>query len=281
MGLLDDILSPVKDVISDVETAVEQAIKLFGEVARFLEDIIRTIKQVIEEITTLFNLSKIEYMFIYPFKEAAFTALNDIKSLTDLAIRAGGEGKNLLDDIIGDAEQSISAVIQKIKDGMSDFEDATSRLIQKIKDEAKNISYDVFASFDEAFNDIESFPSYLDDFGKAVEKMFRIETRKTYKVITEFDDVVEKSIIKTKHDISSIGERTFQPLDKFKQTIESRIRSETSAFELLTLIFVGLIVGAVIGVYMITNSVSTVIFVVSFLIILMLIALVVELLGSW
>jgi len=276
MGLLGDILSRVKDVISDVETAVEQAVKLFGEVARFLEDVIRTIKQVIEEITTLFNLSKIEYMFIHPFKEAAFTALSDIKYLVSIAIRAGGEGKNILNDIIDGAEQSINAVVQKIKDGMSDFEDATSRLIQKIKDEAKNISYDVFASFDEAFNDIESFPSYLDDFGKAVEKMFRVEVRKTYKVVTEFDDVVEKSVVQTKHDIASIGERTFQPLDKFKQTIETRIRSEGSALDLLVLIFIGLIIGAVIGVYMITHSVSTVIFVVSFLVILMLIVLVVE-----
>lgn len=278
MGFLNDILGPITSAISDVENAISEVVKLFGEAARFLEDLIKTILDVVEQIKHLFNLSKIEYLFIHPFKEAALTAISDIKKLTAIALKAGGLGSDILGDITDGAESSIRAVVEKVKDGMSDFEDATSRLIQKIKDEVKDISYDVFEGFHDVFNDIESYPSYLEDFGRAIEKMFKVTTQRAYHTAVEFDNAVEKKMIQTTHDITSFGNRSYQPLDKFKQTIETRIKSESDTLDLLVLIFVGLIIGTIIAVYMLTKSVSTVLYVIVFLVIIMIVVLIVELL---
>ena len=136
-----------------------------------------------------------------------------------------------------EAESSVRAVIAKVKEGMSEFEDATSRLIQKIKDEVKSISYDVFAGFDDIFNDIDSLPSYLEDFGKAIENMFQVTTQRAYHTAIEFDDAIEHKVMAATHNISAIGSRTYQPLDKFKQTVESRIKSESDTVDLLVLVF--------------------------------------------
>jgi len=78
MGFLNDILGPITSAISSVETAISEVVKLFGEAARGLTDLIQTIKDVITQITQLFNLSKIEYLFIHPFKEAALTAISSV-----------------------------------------------------------------------------------------------------------------------------------------------------------------------------------------------------------
>lgn len=280
MGFLDDILGPIKGVINDVENAVDEAVNLFGEVARFLMDVINTIKDVIRQISQLFNERKIEYMFIHPFKEAAFRALSDIKELVSLAVKAGGSGVELITEIADEAEYSIRAVIVKVKDGLTTFEDVTSRLIHDIKEEIRNIDFDISTSFAKLHSEIGSIPSYLDDFGSAVMNMFTVNTKKAYRTPIEFSNSLESRSIEPKHSITRAGTISYQPLDEFEKAMKARVKAESDALDIIVLVVVGLVFGAIIGVYMITNSVSTTVYVIVLLVIILAITFVVELVGN-
>lgn len=277
MGFLDDILSPIKSAINTLEEPVKEVVKLFGEAAQFIEDLINTIKNVITQIENLFNESKIEYMFLHPFKEAALTAIGDLERLTSIALSAGGDAKNMVDDIMIDIETPIIAVTQKLKDSFVDFETITATLIKNIKDEVDNISYGIFTEFDSLKADIEALPSYLDDFGRSIENMFEVRVKRAYKVGIEFDNAVERKVVSTTRDLRSDGEMIYKSLDSFKHSVETRLNAESKSLDLAILVVVALILGSIIGVYLLTKSISATLIVIVMLVVIILISLLVEL----
>lgn len=279
MGFIDDILGPIKEAISGVENVIEDVVKLFGEAVRFLENVIQTIKDVIEQIANLFNANKIEYMFIHPFKDAALTAIGDLDKLVSIALKAGGLGKDILGDIIDGVEDGVKDVVTGLKEGMLMFEHATSRLLRDIVEGIENIGYDVYAGFDAIFEDLKSFPSYLDDFGRKIEKLFEINAKKAYNTALEFDHTVERKVISTKHEITSTGDQVYESLDNFKNSIEARMKAESDSIDFLVILLLVLIVGAVIGVYMLTKSVNTVLLMLSMMVAIAIIVFVIELIA--
>lgn len=271
MGFLDAVLKPIESAVSSVENAVSEVVKLFGEAARFLEDIIKQMLDVISRIKRMFNESKIEYLFLHPFEQAALVAIGDLEKLSSIVIKAGAPS-NILNDI----EYPVRSVIEKSKTDLAFFEDAITRLIAGIKDDIEALGYDIHTEFDAIFNDISSIPSYLDDIKDSVANSFKVNESKAFNVITEFDNSIEAAILDAKAEVNVLGSKSTESLEGFRQSVVNRIESESSKLDLLIVIVVVLILGSIIGIYYITRSLTSTAIVAAIVIVIVLIVLLLD-----
>lgn len=271
MGILDDIIAPIKDAINDVENAFREVEKLFGEVVKFVENIIQTIKDLITELANLFSLSKIEYMFIHPFKEAALKALADIESLMQIAIKAGaptGIGEDL--------EYPIKLALGNSKEAMDDLKNVTKRMILNIKTEIGDIEFGIFSDYDSVLEKLETFPDDLDSFGRAIKNMLYVKTTRAYSIVPEFDSIVKQDLISTRTNISHSGLISIDPLTTLKNQVSERLESESSKLDILSLIVLTLIGSAIAAIYVLTKQLDLVLYVLIFILVILLFAAIVH-----
>ena len=255
MGLLDSILDPIKAVTRGLEAPVHLVEKVFGEVIKFVEETINLIEGMITEIENLFNASKIEKIFFYPFKESAVMALDSVEKIFNLLkdLIPTTEGfKDFLLEPINDVYESMGDVNQRLKDEASniitDLENFDSKLISSVENR-----FEIFLIKTEGFADD------ILTISKKIEREFKLETEKIIDVVPEFTGLVEKEILDNGHKVTKNFSTEVQSFKNIEQSIKTKLSNENFALDLIIVLLFLLVIFFLVGMYFLTNSFLTVI----------------------
>jgi hypothetical protein len=252
MGILDSIVSPIKSVISDLTVPVKSAERLFGEVINFTEDIIKAIKDMISEMESLFNASKVENLFVSPFKEAALVAVGSIDKLFKLMIdvsEISTDGvKELLIDPIRDAYNFMTS-------SLGVFRNELGNMVNNIEDDLSSLRLGLYHEFRRIDTLVEQLKQETDVISRKIENEFRVEIRKASGDVYEFGTLAGKESENTFAKVRRTGEATRESFENLESSIKRRLAAESAQVDLLYFVLFAMIFLLIAGVFIITQSI--------------------------
>jgi hypothetical protein len=277
MGILDDIVSPIKDAISDLTVPVKAAENLFGEVIDFTEDIINEIKNMINELENLFNASSVEVLFLNPFKDAALSAIGSIEKLFTLISSVSGiTADGLKDELM----VPLQGAYDHMKSALSFFKDEMNSMITEIENGEEELKRGLYHEFTRIASAIEVLPSEISILAKRIERGFKVEAGKAFAIIPEFGEMAEKSGARAFATIKKTGEAAEVDFEEFEQNVKTRMKNESDNVDLYYLLALGLVVAVIAAVFMLTHSLILVQIIMAFIVIVLISYLIFELIKT-
>ena len=247
MGLFGDILAPLKDIIHGLTYPVDEVKRIFGTIITITEQLIEQLISLVNEIENIFDGQKFIQIFITPFENAILTALNGIETLASLIFNYSSES---FDDITQILEDPIKGVYAEIRRGIADLNSEYVDIMNKITPIPGRI-------VDTSLNDLNSFVDRIDNtvllIQQEIKSMFSIVSAEGTDIKQDFVSFASNGITTISADINQTGTIAVQGTEALMQSVENRMKNESSAMDLFILIMVGLVVGGIISLYAITR----------------------------
>jgi len=250
MGLLDSILSPIKDVIKNLDPPLNLVMKVFGEVIKFTEEIINMIEGMIRDIEDMFNASKVESIFLYPFKEAALVAVGSVEKIFEL-----------LKDLIPSPNGYKEFILSPLEDAYSIAKKSTKALYDeglKIIDYIEKKIYSNFSIVKNHFETVgatlDTFPSELLSIGEKIKRNFEIEVEKLFHIVPEFAGYVKNEADELSHRVENRITTSVESFKGVEDNLKARFLSEHYAIDFFLIIIFVLFLALLGGVYYVTRS---------------------------
>lgn len=273
MGILDAIISPIKDVINSLEKPIKTTESIFGEVIDFTEDLIKEIRDMITELTMLFNASKVETLFLSPFKSAALEAIGSVEDLFKILADVSEVSTDGLKD---ELMTSINATYDHMRKSMFLFKDEMKSMIQQISDDEDTLKRGLYHEFRRIESAIEVIPMEISFLSKKVANEFKVEVNKAFGVIPEFGELAEKETKEVFMKVRRTGTTTRQTFENLEQSIHRRLENEMAQVDLFVILIILLIVFLIASIFFITKSMIVVKIIIYFILLTFVVYLIYE-----
>lgn len=258
MGILDSILSPIRHVISGLESpvhAVEEVLSdaehVFGEVISFTEDLIREFRSMITDLESLFHASKVEKLFLSPFKEAAFLAVGSIEKLFDLMVEVSDISADGVKDLIMDPVKDAYGFMKK---SLEFFKDEMKNMIDDIEDAAAALKRGLLHEFKRIESVIELLPTELKIISRRIKEEFEVSIQKAGGEIFEFGEFAEREVKTAAGKVTKRGEATRDTFESIEKSVKNRLAAESAQVDFVAFAVIGLLLALVAGIFMVTQS---------------------------
>jgi hypothetical protein len=260
MGIFDDIVSPVKNaldnIVRGVEVPIDKVESIFGEVIRFTDQLVKDFLNMIEDLRTLFNATNVEIMFVSPFKEAALTAIGDVKKLYALIIQASAP---LADGVKDDLMIPINAVYSRMRSGMRDMTMEIGKLLEGIEREGQRVSHNIYSDFNRVKASLEAFPIEISMLKNKIERQFKVVAEDAFNVLPDVPEMLEKEGANAFHAVKTSGQVISTDLTGFESALKRRFDNENAVLDFFYIVVLSAILVALVSVFMITKSISLII----------------------
>lgn len=277
MGILDGILSPIKDLISGLTHPIKTVENLFGETIEFTEDIVEGFIDMINEMENLFNASGMETLFIHPFEDAAMEAIGSIDKLFVLISSVSGiRADGLKDELM----VPLKGAYDHMKSALSSFKEEMLALIEKIEDEEGELKRGLYHEFTRISSIIEVLPSEISVLSKRIEEGFKVEAGKAFAIIPEFGELAEKEGARAFGVVKRVGQTAEVDFEAFERDLQTRMKNESDNVDLYYLVAISLVIAIVASVFMLTHSIILVQLIMAFFVLVLISYLVFELVRS-
>lgn len=234
MGILDIVLSPLKDIIKGLTEPVEAIKKIFGVVISTIEGIINLIEGLVSDIENLFNAQSIEETFLRPFKTATLVAVDSVEKIFELIKGDLPSFKGFKRVIITPFEDAYSMV----SDFMKSLHGEIESIITTMENYAGTLETEIFSRIKILVVSVESIPSELFEIGKKIKGSVEIESKKLIRVIPEIEMYAEKTITPLTKSIEHEVQMDIESFESVKKSIEARFTSENFVADIVGLIVV-------------------------------------------
>jgi len=274
MGILDDILSPVKDIINSLEKPVHVVEGIFGEIIKFTKEIIETLIEMIHEIESLFNKSEIETIFLAPFKDAALVAVGSVKLLLDLLAPFAPNTEGSKELIMAPIEDAYSLM----KDSFNKVKDEVKIFISEIESESLELVTGTNSKFESFLIKVESIPSSIKQIADKLKDNFKVETGKIFDIESEYNPYTKTGNFITDKKIKQRLTTNVESYANVEEKISARIHNEHAALDTLYLVLFFVIVGMLGVIYYVTRSLLPIVVLLGIIIIAIILYMIFELL---
>lgn len=236
MGLFDEILKPLTDIINGLEKPVEEVEKIFGEVIEITKEIIRNIIDMIKEIENIFNEQTFEDIFIKPLKDVLSDTVNSVEKIFSLIIRFSGIATESSFDLmkipVEDAYRVLKYGIGKFKEVYTDIINRMESGIEKSFDTSVEITHSLI-------RDIENETILIE---QKIKELFKITYVDSVDIVKDFTSFVETKPVNMFHRVTKVGTDTLHDLSEVLKSAEKRLKNEAMALESMILFLIVMVV---------------------------------------
>lgn len=250
MGILDDIISPIKDVVDTLEKPVKVVENIFGVIIKITKEIVEMILNMVSEIENLFNASQIETIFLSPFKEAALSAVGSVKKLLDLLapFAPNSEGASEL------ITEPIKDAYLMLKNSMDKVSTEVKLIMERIESESLDLIEGTESKFDSFLLKVQNIPSSINEISNKLKGNFKVETGKIFEIPSSFNPVAKADAFTSQKKVGNNFSTNVESFDDVKEKITSRFKNEHSALDMMYALIFFVIVGIIGAVYYVTQS---------------------------
>lgn len=274
MGIFDDIIKPVTDLINGLEKPIHVVESIFGTVINLISDTIADIRNMIEDMRNLFNAANVETLFITPFKDAALTAVKDIDTLYKLISSVSSP---VIDGVESDLMIPINAAYSALRAGLKVMLTATATIINRISQDLQDATHVIHGDFQRLKSLVESFPPEIAILSRKIGQELLVVGDDAFDILPEVADMAVSAGNSAFSAVRKAGAVVAADFTSLEASLKRRIDNENAAYELLLIVIVMSVVALLVGIYMLTHSIMLIIIVIVIVIISLLIYAIVDL----
>lgn len=256
MGILDDILSPIRDIINGLEKPIATVERIFGEVINFTKQIIQSFIDMLDTLKDLFNASQVELMFLNPFKDAALTAVGSIEKLLAIASQAGVPTTDGLEDLI---VGPIKLTYQAMRNNLGKMISTFGNLISEANARALAIPRGIASEFSRTKTMFASLEVDLKGIGAKIANEFSVASTPIYSVIPDFEDLGNVVTSNISGFVTTTGTSVRDDFTSIEQSVHRRFENENASVDFFYIAIFIMIIAVVGGLFMATRSIIAVI----------------------
>lgn len=255
IGIFDDIVAPLKGLINDIQKPVDAVESIFGEIVQVTEQFIQQIMSMIESMRNLFNAQGVEVIFLYPFKDAALSALSSIDKLYQLMISVGAP---IIEGTESTIMDPIDAVYASMRTAASAVLVTVSNIVTQIKDDFESMGHVIQGDFARLKALIDSMPVEIRILGRKIREELQVIGEDAFSVAMEVPDMSAKTGNLAFSSVRKVGTVVEADFTSLEASLKRRFANENAALDLLYLVIICGIIAVIVGVFMITHSIRVV-----------------------
>lgn len=279
IGIFDDIVSPIKDALQAVVSGVEKPIRtvesIFGEVINFTKEFIQSVVNMIEDMRNLFNARQVETIFLYPFKEAALTALKDIETIYQLMISVG---KPSIDGVEETLMAPIDAVYQGLRVSARAVLGSVNNIIVHIKEDLESAGHAIIGDFVRLKALIDSLPVEMKILGRKIRQELSVVGDDAFDMAMPIPEFGVKAGNFAFSEVRKTGTVVAADFSALESGIKRRFANEHAVLDLLYIAIIGGIIAALVTIFMVTHSIKVIVIILIMMVVSILIFAITELL---
>lgn len=274
MGIFDDIIKPVTDLINGLEKPIHVVESIFGTVIDMVEETIADIRSMIEDMRNLFNAANVESLFITPFRDAALTAVKDVDTLYKLISSVSSP---VIDGVESDIMNTINTAYNTLRNGLKVMLTAMAAIMNRISQDLQNATHVIHGDFQRLKSLIESFPAEIAILSRKIGQELLVVGDDAFDILPEVKDIAISAGNSAFSAVRKAGTVVAADFTSLETSLKKRIDNENAAYDLLIIVIVMSIIALLVGVYMLTHSITLIIIVIIIIIISLLIYTIIDL----
>jgi hypothetical protein len=273
MGIFDDILGPLKDLIGSLTRPVKVIKKVLGEVVEFTEEIVESFEDMLATLRDLFNESHVETMFLSPFKDAAFTAISSIEKLLALAAKAGEPTTEGIEEIL---MAPILTSYTVMREALKLMGNAFESFITELNEKTISFPRGIHSEFSRVKSLIGSLPIEIKIVKSKIENEFRVKSNRAFAVLPDFPEVATTLGSNASGGVRSVGSRVAESFENIEHSIHQRLANENAVLDFFIIGIIILVIIVIASVFMITKSFIAIIAIIGIIVISLILLMVME-----
>jgi len=256
MGIFDDIIAPVKDLINGLQKPIHTVENIFGEVIDMTEQLISSIRDMISDMENLFNAHSVETMFLAPFADAALAAVKDVETLYALISSVS----SVVIDGVGDVIMTpIKATYNLMHRSMDAMLNTLGSVMKKMANDASTLTHKIHGDFARLKALIQSIPVEIGILGRKIRTELAVIGEDAFQILPDFPDMLEKDGNIAFSAVKKVGTVVAADFSGLEVSLKRRLDNESAVLDLFYLVVIGGILAVIVSIFMVTHSVKIII----------------------